>query len=93
LWQVLREENHTVTSASSTGAEKRVAKGRQHLIPGQFRSAARKTRKRPKIGLEYLDNYLILIDFIEWIKKVGADNKPGSVIDNHSSGTAVTDCL
>ena len=42
---------------------------------------------------EYLRNYLILIDFIEWIKKVGADNKPGSVIDNHSSGTAVTDCL
>jgi len=27
------------------------------------------------------------------IKKVGAGNKPGSVNDNHSSGTAVTDCL
>ncbi len=26
-------------------------------------------------------------------EKAGASNKPGSVIDNHSSGTAVTDCL
>jgi len=26
-------------------------------------------------------------------EKAGASNKPGSVIDNHSSGTIVTDCL
>ena len=27
------------------------------------------------------------------VKKVEAANKPGSVFDNHSSGTAVADCL
>jgi len=26
-------------------------------------------------------------------EKAGADNKPGSVSDNHSSGTTVTGCL
>jgi hypothetical protein len=35
---------------------------------------------------------LINKTFIEG-EKAGVGNKPGSVIDNHSSGTAVTDCL
>ena len=39
--------------------------------------------------------YTISYCFIKKKKgeKAGAGNKPGSVIDNHSSGTAVTSCL
>jgi hypothetical protein len=82
-----------LTGVSSTGTEYEVANGRQRLHFGRERSLIASSRKSARKDNEYLLNYLILNDFIEWIKKVGADNKPGSVIDNHSSGTAVTDCL
>ena len=36
---------------------------------------------------------ILLINKKKESEKAGASNKPGSVIDNHSSGTAVADCL
>ncbi len=84
-----------LTDVCSTGDEHHVAKGRQRLHFGLGRPLQSRSRKSAGNSREYILNYLILKVFIEWIKKVGADNKPGSVIDNHSSGTAVTDtdCL
>ena len=82
-----------LTDVCSTNAKHRVAKGRQRLHFCRERPLLSRSRKSANISSENVRNYLILNDFIEWIKKVGAANKPGSVIDNHSSGTAVTDCL
>ena len=82
-----------LTNLSSTDTQYRVAKGKQRLHSRADQSLLASSRKSARKGKEYIRNYLILNNFIEWIKKVGADNKPGSVIDNHSSGTAVTDCL
>jgi len=52
----------------------------------------RKPRREPILGQDLRFKLLIYMNKSEG-EKVGVSNKPGSVIDNHSSGTAVTDCL
>jgi len=52
----------------------------------------RKPRPEPASGQGFIYKLLIYLNNLEG-EKVGVSNKPGSVVDNHSSGTAVTDCL
>jgi len=91
---------------SSITPEIRVGKRRQRWLVQLARSLPGNSRKSITLDHRHRSNLLILIDkkgpepFCSQttcghtrIKKVGAGNKPGSVIDNHSSGTAVADCL
>jgi hypothetical protein len=87
LWQALRTINQSLNCIFSIKLHIHVARQRQRWFSAAFDPAAQSLPGRQNSAGDYDYNLLI------YEEKERAGRKPGSVVDNHSSGTAVADCL